>query len=109
MSLQRSAINEVINWVPKKSRYLKKCGSKHYIRDLMNLIKESITPGRKMFQELNQFGCSVPNCKNIIWMEAKTEGFQTTTNSAMGLILNHEDDQSKKGGGDFTKKAYITL
>ena len=109
MSLQRSAINEVINWVPKKSRDLKKCGSEHYIRDLMNLIKESITPGRKMFQELNQFGCSVPNCKNIIWMEAKTEGFQTTTNSAMGLILNHEDDQSKKKWGFYKKKAYYSI
>ena len=42
-------------------------------------------------------------------MEAKTEGFQTTTNSAMGLILNHEDDQSKKNG-DFTKKkAYYSI
>ena len=73
------------------------------------MIKESITPGRKMFQELNQFGCSVPNCKNIIWMEAKTEGFQTTTNSAMGLILNHEDDQSKKKWEFYTKKAYYSI
>ena len=86
MSLQRAAINEVINWVPKKSRDLKKCGSEHYIRDLMNLIKESITPGRKMFQELKKLGCSVLNCKNTIWMEAKSEGFQTTTNSAMVFL-----------------------
>ena len=53
---------------------LEKCGSKHKVYDLINLIKGIADPDSDIHKELSTKGCNIPNCVNTKWREEKSDG-----------------------------------
>ena len=52
----------------------KKCGHDHHIDKLVEIIKATSNPNDELTKELEDFGCTIPNCETTEWIE---EAYQT--------------------------------
>ena len=43
---------------------------------LKDLIQNATNSGHPTHEELNSFGCKIPNCKNTVWAETKSELYE---------------------------------
>ena len=75
-------------WLESYIGPLDKCGSKHYINDLVNLIKLVNYQDSKLTKEIKDFGCSIPNCKNTKWILVDSlEEYHYKQNLSNGMFL----------------------
>ena len=60
-------------WLNNHEGTLPTCSFHNYISTLEDLIQNATNSGHPIHEELVSFGCTIPNCKNTIWSETKSE------------------------------------
>ena len=64
-----SKLNCSFPWLKSYDGPLQKCGSEHYVKDLVQQFSRIYSSDHEITKELNDFGCTVPNCESITWLE----------------------------------------
>ena len=56
-------------WLKSYDGLLQKCGSKTYVKDLVKFFGQIYNSEDEITNELNEFGCTIPNCESVTWLE----------------------------------------
>ena len=56
-------------WLKSYNGPLQKCGSDNYVKDLVKHFGRVYNSDDEITKQLNEFGCTVPNCESITWLE----------------------------------------
>ena len=48
---------------------MQKCGSKHFVKGLVKYFGKIYNSEDEITKELNEYGCTIPNCESITWIE----------------------------------------
>ena len=64
-----SKLNCSFPWLKSYVGPLQKCGSENYVKDLVNYFGRIYNSDDEITKELNDFGCTIPNCESVTWLE----------------------------------------
>ena len=64
-----SKLNCSFPWLKSYVGPLQKCGSENYVKDLVNYFGRIYNSDDEITNELNDFGCTIPNCESVTWLE----------------------------------------
>ena len=82
-------------WVPKSKTY-SKCGSKHRVMNLINLINDVNLRTPTIIKELNGFGCLQQNCHQTNWEISSTQKIKLGFRQQGLIYLKFTFPSSKK-------------
>ena len=60
-------------WMKDENKSYEKCGSNHKIKNLVELANKANIQDSKLMEELEQFGCTIPNCQEVTWRVSSSQ------------------------------------
>ena len=75
-------------WINSYNRSLRKCGANDYLKDLVDLVNKNYNPSPKYYKEIEDFGCTIPNCQSTTWSVTSSQDSILYDKDVSKIILN---------------------
>ena len=96
-----------LQWSNRLGLQYLKCGQDQHIDKLVEVIKAAAIPNDELTKELEEFGCTIPNCETTEWLEEAYQTFDYGISSTFSSKITVQFSSSRKVGIFYTKKTFF--
>ena len=96
-----------LQWSNRLGPQYLKCGQDQHIDKLVEVIKAAAIPNDELTKELEEFGCTIPNCETTEWLEEAYQTFDYGISSTFSSKITVQFSSSRKVGIFYTMKTFF--